>query len=75
MSQEANTTPVRFHFYSLKFTPYSHDNKHNSNSILKEVITYITNEKTNGRGHLIDRHQDREDGPRELFMNSAVFML
>lgn len=70
-----NLTPVRFHFYSLKFTPYSGDYKSTSISILVDVITYLTNEMHNGKGYLIDKHQGREnEGARELFMTSAVFM-
>ena len=67
---------LRFHFYSLKFTPYaglSHQN--NSTSILKDTITYLMNELGNGQGHLIDKNRKREnEGSRELFMTSAVFM-
>lgn len=68
-------TPIRFHFYKLKFTPYKHLSGHTSQSILFDVITYLTLEKQNGRGHLIDRHHNREnEEPRELFMTTAIFM-
>lgn len=67
-------TPIRFHFYSLKFTPYKGLNKSSVN-ILVDIITYLTKEMQNGKGHLIDRHQDRfNEESRELFMTSAVFM-
>lgn len=67
---------VKFHFYSLRFTPYIElVNEHNSDSILRGVITYLTNELHKGKGHLIDRNRNREEeGPRELFLTSAVFM-
>lgn len=68
-------TPIKFHFYSLKFTPYKDDIKSTSNSILTQVITYLTLEMQKGHGYLIDRHHERQsDGPRELFMTNAVFM-
>jgi hypothetical protein len=67
---------IRFHFYSLKFTPYSNLAESNSStSILKDTITYLMQELRNGKGHLIDKNRNREnEGPRELFMTSAVFM-
>jgi len=71
------TEPVRFHFYSLRFTPYKElEGKSNTRTILMDIMTYIMNKKQNGRGHLIDRNQNRDqDGPRELFMTSAIIML
>ncbi|MEY2702842.1 MAG: hypothetical protein RLY43_1480 [Bacteroidota bacterium] len=76
MSIIENLTPVRFHFYSLKFTPYKEESKGlSSSSILKDVITYITNQITEGKGHLIDRNHKRTlEERREIFMTSAVFM-
>ena len=75
MEKSDNLTPVKFHFYSLKFTPYKAEVRQTSNSILTAVITYITQELQKGKGHLIDRHEDRDlEGPRQLFMTSAVFM-
>jgi hypothetical protein len=67
---------LRFHLYSLKFTPYANLAKeNNSSSILKDVITYLMLELKNGQGHLIDKNRNREnEGARELFMTSAVFM-
>lgn len=74
MSATENLTPITFNFYSLRFTPYK-DSKETSDTILNKVITYLTIEFTKGRGHLIDRHQGRDqEEPRELFMTSAIFM-
>ncbi|HTN19775.1 MAG TPA: hypothetical protein VL125_04835 [Pelobium sp.] len=71
-----NLTTLKFHFYSLKFTPYKDLNKHNSSSILNKVITYVSEELQKGQGYLIDRHHKRIKGDsRELFMTQAVFML
>lgn len=71
-----HTEPVRFHFYSLKFTPYKErEGDADTKSILIDIMTYITNEKQNGRGHLIDKNQNRQlEGSREIFMTSAVIM-
>jgi len=67
-------TPIRFHFYSLKFTPYKGVNK-SSNTILSDVITYIMKENANNKGYLIDRHKERDgEESRELFAIGAVFM-
>jgi hypothetical protein len=67
---------IHFHFYSLEFFPYKRlEDKTDSNTILKDVITYITTEKRNDRGHLIDRNRERpNEESRELFMTNAVFM-
>lgn len=76
MAETDNTTPIKFHFISLKFTPYSKlEGKETSDSILNKVITYLTNKMKEGKGHLIDRHQNRDtEPPRELFLTSAVIM-
>ncbi|MDG1824524.1 MAG: hypothetical protein P8H45_06505 [Flavobacteriaceae bacterium] len=76
MTKTENLTPIRFHFYSLKFTPYKDkEREYSSNTILKDIITYITVQKRDGKGHLIDRHHNRPQGERrELFMTSAIFM-
>jgi len=71
---QKNLTPVKFQFYSLTFTPYKSINK-GSITILTDIINYLSKEMFEGRGYLIDRHSERKiDGPRELFMTSAVFM-
>ena len=73
---EITLTPIKFHFYYLLFKPYNElQNDCNSNTILNKVITFISNEKLQNRGYLIDRNSNRENElPRELFMTSAVFM-
>ncbi|WP_284653491.1 hypothetical protein [Flavobacterium terrisoli] len=70
------TEIIRFHFYSIKFTPYTEVAKdHSSNSILRGSIDYLMNELVNGKGHLIDRNRNRQnEGPRELFLTSASYM-
>lgn len=67
---------LRFNFYSLKFKSYSHlENEYSSTDILRETITFLTNELHNGQGYLIDKHRNRQnESPRELFMTSAVFL-
>lgn len=74
--KDESIVPVRFHFYSLKFTPYKeHTANHSSSSILKDVLSYLMTESHAGRGHLIDRNSSRpKDGPRELLATGAVFM-
>jgi hypothetical protein len=74
INDKESLTPVKFHFHSLRFTPYK-DSNQNSNNILIDVITYLMKELQNSKGHLVDRHQDRDhEESRELFMTSAVFM-
>jgi hypothetical protein len=74
MEQSSNLTPIRFQFFSLKFTPFS-GTSHDHNSILKDVITYITVKRSEGQGHLIDKNRNRpQEERRELFMTSAVIM-
>ncbi|WP_321306226.1 hypothetical protein [Marinifilum fragile] len=69
-------TPIKFHFFSLTFKPYIEiENQYNSNKVLNEVITFISQEKQAGRGFLIDKNRNRtNEVPRELFMTSAVIM-
>jgi len=71
-----NLTEVHYHFFSLKFTPLnSLTSKYNSNDIMRNVITYISNKlQEEKQGHLIDRHEARQNSRRELFMNRAVFL-
>lgn len=73
---EITLTPIKFHFYYLLFKPYNDIQKDfNSNTILNKVITFISKEKLENRGYLIDRNNNRENElPRELFMTSAVIM-
>lgn len=66
--------PTRFHFHSLRFTPYNDNNTMSSADILGKVITFISDEKIKGKGVIIDKHKNRSDvEPRELFMNYGVF--
>ncbi|CAM4305858.1 hypothetical protein SAMN06265348_110269 [Pedobacter westerhofensis] len=70
----SQTTEVRFHLFSLKFTPYTGTTM-SSTDILFKAVNYITDEYNDGKGYLIDRHQNREkDEPRELFMTKPVIM-
>lgn len=73
---DENLTEVKYHFFSLKFTPLnSVRDEMNSNDIMRKVITYISNKLHNEKqGHLIDRHETRQHSRRELFMNRAVFL-
>lgn len=73
-AKKDNLHQIRFHFYSLKFTPYNNVNA-SSSSILLDVINYITTKKEDGKGHLIDKNHNRtEEGSRELFMSGTVIM-
>lgn len=65
-----NLTPTKFNFFSLRFEPYAHlKSEYTSKKILLEVFGYLRELKKEGKGHLIDRHENRkDDGPRELFM-------
>lgn len=73
---EENLTEIKYHFFSLKFTPVkSVEDKYNSNDIMRNVITYISNKLLiDKQGHLIDRHETRHNSSRELFMNRAVIL-
>ncbi|MBZ4036346.1 hypothetical protein K6T82_16355 [Flavobacterium sp. 17A] len=74
--EEGNLTEVHYHFFSLKFTPLkSVENLYNSNDIMRNVITYISNQlHQEKKGHLIDRHELKQYSRRELFINRAVFL-
>jgi hypothetical protein len=76
MNTIANLTPLKFHFFYIKFKPYNeHQSSHDSNTILKDIITFISQEKLENRGYLIDRNNNRpKELRREIFMTSAVFM-
>jgi hypothetical protein len=74
MEPKENLIPIRFNFFSIKFEPYK-GQSNTSSSILNEIITYLSREMINGKGHLIDKHKNRkQEGPRELFMSSVVIM-
>ena len=67
-------TTIRFHFFSIKFTPLVNVTL-SSNDILLKVITFISNELHNKKGYLIDRYHKRSDNDkREIFMNTAIIM-
>jgi hypothetical protein len=69
-------TPIRFQFFSLKFKPYNELEKtNNTKSIIKDVMNYLTQEINSGKGHLINKHQNRtQEAPRELFLTKAIYM-
>ncbi|MFS4457367.1 hypothetical protein [Maribacter sp. 2304DJ31-5] len=73
MSQNKTLTPIKFNFVSLHFEPYAEvKKKHNTRSILKEVFEYLRSQKKLGKGHLIDRHENRDGSEsRELFMTTS----
>lgn len=75
-SIENNQAEVVFQYFSLKFTPLKlYDTEFNSNDIMKNVVNYISNKYVNEKeGHVIDRHEDRTNSSRVLFMNRVVFM-
>jgi hypothetical protein len=69
-----NLTEIRFHLYSIKFAPYNNSSLTNAD-IISRAITYVTNELHAGKGHLIDRFQNRASTTRrELFISSAVIL-
>lgn len=37
--------PVKFHFYKLKFSPYTHSKKETSHTILHQVVTFLSQEQ------------------------------
>jgi hypothetical protein len=73
--ENKNKIPIKFHFYRLKFTPYTNAKNENSHTILHQVITFLSQEQQAGRGILIDKHEDRgKESARPLFVTQAVFM-
>ena len=71
-----NLTEVTFQFFSIKFTPLkAYEYSLKSNDILNNVITYISRKLINEKeGHLIDRHEERQNSSRELYINRAVIV-
>lgn len=66
---------VKFFYFSLKFTPLKSHGSLSSSEIMKNVITYISRKLLDDKqGHLIDRHESRDNSRREMFMNRAVFV-
>ena len=74
--EDGNLTEIHYHFFSLKFTPLkSVESQYDSNDIMRNVITYISNQlHQEKKGHLIDRHETKQHSRRELFINRAVFL-
>ena len=71
---DENLTETRYQLFSLKFTPLKGINK-NSRDIVFNIITYISNKLLNEQqGHLIDKHETRQNSRREIFMNRAVIL-
>ncbi|MDM8172911.1 hypothetical protein QT327_00885 [Olivibacter sp. 47] len=74
--ENENLIPIRFHFYSIKFTPFKESSDLKSNDILFKVITYVSQQLQNGNGYLVDRYNNRKGTERrEIFMNNAIIML
>lgn len=63
---------VKLYLTSLKFEPYAEfKGKYTTSSILKEVFSYLRTQRNEGKGHLIDKHENRDKAEsRELFMIS-----
>lgn len=72
MGKQKKVREVRLLLSSLQFEPYADlTDKHTTKSILKEIFSYLRTQKNDGKGHLIDRHENRDKAePRELFMIS-----
>jgi len=64
-SNSVKLRDVTFNFLKLKFKPLATVSKdHDSNSILKEIVSYLNNQRTNGLAHLIDRNARNDNNPR-----------
>lgn len=75
MNKQNNDLEVRFFYFSLKFTPLKANDNLSSSDIMKNVITYISQKLLKDKqGHLIDRHEGRDNSRREMFLNRAVFV-
>lgn len=70
-----NLTPVKFHFFKIKFTPYSGTQHETSHSIISKVMNYLSKQAQEGKGFLIDKHEARTgEASRPLFATSVVWM-
>ena len=59
----------RFHFHSIRFSPYS-DQKKSSTDVLLEIVNYIQNEKNSGRAVLLTRYEHgAPQEHREMFID------
>ena len=71
---DENLSEIRYQLFSLKFTPLKGVNL-NSKDIIFQIVTYISNKLFNEhQGHLIDKHETRQNSRREIFMNRAVIL-
>ncbi len=63
---------LRLQLYTLRFEPKKEfERTHNTRKILKEVFQYLRKLKQQGKGHLIDRHENQDKPePRELFITT-----
>lgn len=61
---------VKLYLSSLKFEPYTEfKGKYTTRTILKDVFNYLRDQRNKGKGHLIDKHENRDKAEsRELFM-------
>jgi hypothetical protein len=60
---------VRFHFHSIRFTPYS-EQKKSSTDVLLELVAYISQEKSLGRAVLLTRYENgAPEDHREMFID------
>ena len=66
---DPGATSVRFHFHSLRFTPYS-DQRKTSTDIILELMDYIIKEKRAGRAVLVRRYENSAaQDHREMFID------
>lgn len=71
---DKNLTPIKFHLFKIKFTPYSNTTM-TSGGILGEIMKYLTKQRQEGKGFLIDKHQTRvKEVARPLFAAGTIFM-
>jgi hypothetical protein len=74
-SKPKNLTPVKFHFFKIKFTPYSGSQNETNNSIISKVLSYLSRQAAEGKGFLIDKHETRTgEASRPLFATSVILM-
>ena len=70
-----NKIPVIFYLYNLKFTPLQgYSDSHNSISILRDVVTFIQQNRDKKKGFLIDKFAGREGNAKRLiFASNMIF--
>jgi hypothetical protein len=75
-SDEYSLTPIKFHFFKLSFTPYNSNKHEETGGIVNKVINFLSKQRLEGKGILIDRHEGRKNDPaRPLFVTSTSTML